>query len=82
MAILVIGLEDFRFCTLLWASLCALLQVRKFLIVCFMYLGYGLLFVELKDNVRDGYTPTTSRARLESNVLRNFMNSSSKEIIN
>ncbi|CAD5206517.1 unnamed protein product [Bursaphelenchus okinawaensis] len=36
----------------------------------------GILFVDFRDNVRDGYTPTTSRARVESDYLRQFMNSS------
>ena len=31
--------------------------------------------LRLKDNVRDGYTPTTSRARLENDVYRDFLDS-------
>ena len=31
--------------------------------------------LKLKDNVRDGYTPTTSRARLENDIYREFLDS-------
>ncbi|CAD5209383.1 unnamed protein product [Bursaphelenchus xylophilus] len=40
----------------------------------------GLRSVDFRDNVRDGYTPITSRARLESNYLRQFMNSTGDPI--
>lgn len=42
------------------------------------FLSFGMFYVRLQDNVRDGYTPSTSRARKESDNLRSFMNSTSK----
>lgn len=48
-----------------------------FLGLLFSSLSFGMFFIHLRDNVRDGYTPTTSRARKESDILRQFMNSSS-----
>ncbi|KAI6203763.1 hypothetical protein M3Y94_00594000 [Aphelenchoides besseyi] len=39
-------------------------------------LSIGLIHVKLQDNIRDGYTPVTSRARQESDIYRSFLNSS------
>ncbi|CAI4221691.1 unnamed protein product [Auanema sp. JU1783] len=38
-------------------------------------LSVFMVNLHLKDNVRDGYTPSTSRSRLETNLYREFLNS-------
>lgn len=62
-----VGLHPFKF--LLFGLLIASLSI-------------GMMYVRLQDNVRDGYTPSNSRARRESDTLRSFMNSSSKFQLN
>ncbi|CAI2308643.1 unnamed protein product [Caenorhabditis sp. 36 PRJEB53466] len=37
--------------------------------------GLGSIGLELKDNVRDGYTPKNSEARLENRIYREFLGS-------
>ncbi|KAI6221320.1 Patched domain-containing protein 3 [Aphelenchoides fujianensis] len=42
-------------------------------------LSIGLKDLNLEDNVRDGYTPKTSRARQESDIYRSFLNSTARD---
>lgn len=35
----------------------------------------GIYWLKIKDRVRDGYTPTTSMSRYETNVLKEFFGS-------
>ncbi|KAE9548077.1 hypothetical protein FO519_008711 [Halicephalobus sp. NKZ332] len=41
----------------------------------------GMFKMELRDRVRDGYTPTTSPSRRETDILRNFFGSKSDPIM-
>lgn len=38
-------------------------------------LSGGIYFLKMEDRVRDGYTPTTSSSRYETDVLREFLQS-------
>lgn len=38
-------------------------------------MSFGIYYLKLEDRVRDGYTPTTSPSRRETNLLREFTNS-------
>ncbi|KAI1722338.1 patched family domain-containing protein [Ditylenchus destructor] len=48
-----------------------------FLLVAFLMasLSLGMLKLKLRDRVRDGYTPATSQARYETDVLKEFLGS-------
>uniref|UniRef100_A0A1I7UEV2 SSD domain-containing protein n=1 Tax=Caenorhabditis tropicalis TaxID=1561998 RepID=A0A1I7UEV2_9PELO len=37
--------------------------------------GLGAIGLQMKDNVRDGYTPTNSQSRLENRIYREFLGS-------
>jgi hypothetical protein len=41
-------------------------------------LSVGMYRLEVKDRVRDGYTPATSLARYETDVLKEFLGSTGK----
>jgi hypothetical protein len=43
-------------------------------------LSFGMYKLEVKDRVRDGYTPATSLARYETDVLKEFLGSTGKNI--
>ncbi|KIH59467.1 hypothetical protein ANCDUO_10293, partial [Ancylostoma duodenale] len=49
------------------------------LILC--SLSCGIVKLHLRDNVRDGYTPRTSRSRLETDLYREFLGSEGERII-
>jgi hypothetical protein len=42
-------------------------------------LSFGMFYVRLQDNVRDGYTPTTSRQAVSSRIYSNLSNLGQEE---
>nr|CAD2177355.1 unnamed protein product [Meloidogyne enterolobii] len=44
-------------------------------------LSVGIYWLEIKDRVRDGYTPTTSMSRYETDVLKEFLGSTGDPLL-
>ncbi|KAK6021857.1 hypothetical protein OSTOST_12463, partial [Ostertagia ostertagi] len=40
------------------------------------FTSYGMMYIELKDSIREGYTALEARSRYETQALREFMNTS------
>ncbi|CAB3407892.1 unnamed protein product [Caenorhabditis bovis] len=43
--------------------------------------SFGMIGLKLRDNVRSGYTPTTSRSRIENQIYREFLHSEGDPVL-